>query len=250
MKNDQYFPHDATAGNNIKLMILIEAEGAKGYGVYWFLLEFLRQQTDYRGKLKMLDMLARRIKTTRVIVKRIITEYGLFVVEDGMFFSPGLTERMQPLEHKRATKSEQCRRAAGSKWLKINKTDDAGALQEEERKEEKRISSLNPSGNRAAEEENPLPGKEEEEEGGNTFTQMGIKPPPDYANNTTTHNLEGLMKSLDTLGVREPKEVEAILKLSDYGRLNGAVWKLLYHTKWGKIQQPGRFLIAGIRKGR
>lgn len=261
MKNDQYFPHDATAGNNIKLMILIESEGAKGYGVYWFLLEFLRQQTDYKGKLKMLDMLARRIKTTRIIVKRIITEYGLFVVEDGMFFSPGLTERMQPLEHKRATKSEQCRRAAGSKWLKISKTDDAGALQEEERKEEKRISSLNPSGTRAAEEENPLPGKEdgasplpspkerEKEDGGNAFTQMGIKPPPDYAGNTSTHNLEGLMKSLDTLGVCEPKEVEAILKLSDYGRLNGAVWKLLYHTKWGKIQQPGRFLIAGIRKG-
>ena len=250
MKNDQYFPHDATAGNNIKLMILIEAEGAKGYGVYWFLLEFLRQQTDYKGKLKMLDMLARRIKTTRAIVKRIITEYGLFVVEDGLFFSPGLTERMQPLEHKRATKSEQCRRAAGSKWLKISKTDDAGALQEEERKEEKRISSLNPS-----EEEKggasplPSPKEREKEDGGNAVARSETQKIPDYAGNTTTHNLEGLMKSLDTLGVREPKEVEAILKLSDYGRLNGPVWKLLYHTKWGKIQQPGRFLIAGIRKG-
>jgi len=241
-------------------MILIEAEGAKGYGVYWFLLEFLRQQTEYKGKLKMLDMLARRIKTTRAIVKRIITEYGLFVVEDGMFFSPGLTERMQPLEHKRATKSEQCRRAAGSKWLKISKTDDAGALQEEERKEEKRISSLNPSGTWAAEEEtslpekggaSPLPSPKErvKEDGGNTVARTENRKIPDYAGNTSTHNLEGLMKSLDTLGVREPKEIEAILKLSDYGRLNGAVWKLLYHTKWGKIQQPGRFLIAGIRKG-
>lgn len=57
------------------------------------------------------------------------------------------------------------------------------------------------------------------------------------------------MLSLDVLGVREPKEVNAILTLSDYGRLKGVIWQLLYYTKWGKMQQPGRFLIAGVKKG-
>ena len=252
MKNDQYFPHDATAGNNIKLMILIESEGARGYGVYWYLLEFLRQQTDYKGKLKMLDMLARRVKTTRAVVKRIIMDYALFAIEGELFYSPGLVERMQPLDHKRAAKSEQCRRAAGSKWLKMSKSSDADALQEEEKdKEEKRISSLNPS----QEETSPLPSpkEREKEEGGGRgnfpVVQTESKAPPEYAQNKATHNLEGLKRSLESLSIREPKEVNAILTLSDYGRLGGVIWQLLYHTKWGKIQQPGRFLIAGLRKG-
>lgn len=224
MKNDQYFPHDATAGNNIKLMMLIEAEGTRGYGVYWLLLEFLRQQTDYKGRLSMLDMLARRVKTTRAVLLRIINNYALFVVEGERFYSPGLDARMRPLESKRAAKSEQCRRAAGSKWLKTSETVDAGALQEEESKGEERNN---------------------EEEGG----KSSVKAPPEYANNKQTHNLEGLMQSLKALGIKDPKEVNAILALSDYGRLGHTVWGLLYHTKWGKIQQPGRFLIAAIRRG-
>ena len=248
MRNDQYFPHDATAGYNLKLMVLIEAEGARGYGVYWYLLEFLRQQANYKGQLKMLDMLARRIKTTRPVVNRIITEYTLFVVEDGLFYSPGLTERMQPLDHKRATKSEQCRRAAGSKWLRINKSTNAGALQEEERREKERISSLNPSKERSL---TPTlsPGEGDEEERGILMSkQEEAERIPDYAHNKATHNLEGLQRSLESLGIQEPREMKTILRLSDYGRLGGVVWKLLYHTKWGKIQQPGKFLIAGIRK--
>ncbi|NDV84912.1 Lin1244/Lin1753 domain-containing protein [Bacteroides sp. 51] len=250
MKNDQYFPHDATAGNNIKLMILIESEGARGYGVYWYLLEFLRQQAGYKGKLKMLDMLARRVKTTRAVVKRIITDYALFAIEGELFYSPGLVERMKPLDSKRAAKSEQCRRAAGSKWLRMSECADADALQEEEKdKEEKRISSLNPSKGKASPQ--PSPKEREEEGGGNSSvsTQTEIKTPPEYAHNKATHNLEGLMRSLDALGVRDAKEVNAILTLSDYGRLEGVIWQLLYHTKWGKIQQPGRFLIAGVKKG-
>ena len=234
MINDQYFPHDATAGNNIKLMILIESEGAKGYGVYWFLLEFLRQQAGYRGKLTMLDMLARRIKTTRAVVMRIITEYHLFVVEEGQFFSPGLVERMRPLDHKRATKSEQCRRAAGAKWLKTSKRVDAGALQEEERREEERT------------EENTSPSSPPGDEDGGNF--VSVVAPPEYALSKETHNYSGLMERLEQLKVSDPREVNAILQLSDYGRMETRIWKLLYHTVWTNIKTPGRYLIAALKK--
>ncbi|NDV83825.1 Lin1244/Lin1753 domain-containing protein [Bacteroides sp. 51] len=242
MKNDQYFPHDATAGNNIKLMILIETEGARGYGVYWFLLEFLRQQTDYKGKLSMLDMLARRVKTTRAVVRRIIMDYALFAIEGELFYSPGLVDRMQPLDSKRAAKSEQCRRAAGTKWLKTSKSTDADALQGEERKEEQRKEE-----NTTSPKPSPgtLPREGEKEEGGGNSS---VKAPPEYALNKQTHNLKGLMERLQQLKVNNPQEVNAILQLSDYGRMGTKVWSMLYHTEWNSIKAPGRFLIAGLRK--
>lgn len=238
MKNDQYFPHDATASNNIKLMLLISTEGAKGYGVYWLLLEFLRQQQGYIGKLNMLDMLARRVKTTRTIVQRIITDYALFVVKDECFYSPGLSERMRPLDDKRATKSEQCRRAASVKWLKDKESKDADALQGEERKEEERKEENIPS-------PQPSPPEREQEEGGG---DSSVKAPPEYALNKQTHNLEGLMERLRQLKVTNPQEVNAILQLSNYGRMGTKIWSMLYHTEWNTIKAPGRFLIAMLKK--
>lgn len=234
MKNDQYFPHDATAGNNLKLMALIQAEGVKGYGIYWLLLEFLRQQQDYRARLEMLEMLSRRARTNTTIMRRIITNYALFVVvNEEWFYSPGLCNRMQPLDDKRSTKSQQCRLAAKAKWLKDKGTTAAGALQEKESKE-KNILSLTLSGGEGEE-------KREEEE--------VFKTPPEYAFNKQTHNLDGLLEKLSKLQIKNIHDVNAILQLSDYGRLGHKIWGLLYHTQWEKIKAPGRFLIAGIRGG-
>ena len=39
---EAYLLHDANAGSNLKLMIMIQEEGMKGYGIYWTVLEFLR----------------------------------------------------------------------------------------------------------------------------------------------------------------------------------------------------------------
>ena len=32
---EAYLLHDANAGSNLKLMIMIQEEGMKGYGIYW-----------------------------------------------------------------------------------------------------------------------------------------------------------------------------------------------------------------------
>ena len=37
---EAYLLHDANAGSNLKLMIMIQEEGMKGYGIYWTVLEF------------------------------------------------------------------------------------------------------------------------------------------------------------------------------------------------------------------
>ena len=49
---DSYLLHDANAGNNFKIMMMIQKEGMKGYGIYWMLLEFLRLQNGYKASAK------------------------------------------------------------------------------------------------------------------------------------------------------------------------------------------------------
>ena len=51
---EAYLLHDANAGSNPKLMIMIQEEGMKGYGIYWTVLEFLRLQNEYKASLKVI----------------------------------------------------------------------------------------------------------------------------------------------------------------------------------------------------
>lgn len=90
----------------------------------------------------------------------------------------------------------------------------------------------------------PRDKKEENEEG--DF----LPKPPGYAFDTQTHNYTGLMDNLARLGVIDPKEVGAILALSDYGRKGTAVWRLLSETNWGKIAIRGKYIIAVLRRSR
>ena len=59
----------------------------------------------------------------------------------------------------------------------------------------------------------PPEGKEEERKEDSASLQI-----PGYAFNTMTHNYPGLKDTLQRLGINEVSEVNAILRLSDYGR--------------------------------
>lgn len=73
---------------------------------------------------------------------------------------------------------------------------------------------------------------------------------PGYAYNQATHNMNGLIESLERHKVTNPKERQTILKLSDYGRKGTQVWKLLSNTSWNKIGAPGKYIIAALAGGR
>ena len=124
MRRDQYIPHDVSARNNSKLMRLVEEEGAAGYGIYWGLLEYLRTQNQYIGSVKLLKVVARQLRTSPVRVKKIIQEYGLFVMDGEAFYSPGLCTRMQQLDSKRAAFDEYKRKKKEAKDLKTSGSDD------------------------------------------------------------------------------------------------------------------------------
>lgn len=85
-------------------------------------------------------------------------------------------------------------------------------------------------------------GKEKDEE------ELSLPIPPGYAFNTRTHNYTGLMESLGRLGVKDNKEIKAILAFSDYGRKGTAVWRLLSETNWSRISAKGKYIIAVLKK--
>ena len=75
-------------------------------------------------------------------------------------------------------------------------------------------------------------------------------PIPGYAFNTMTHNYPGLTDTLKRLGIIEAGEVNAILRLSDYGRKGTRVWQLIANTCWSDIGVKGRYLIAALNKAK
>jgi len=114
-----YFPHDSNAKDDPKCVLLIEQLGMEGYGIYWMLIETLREQPDYRYPLNLLPALARRYNTTAEKVKAVVCSYGLFQIENNeFFFSHSLIKRMEPLEAKRLIASKAGKASAEKR--KIN----------------------------------------------------------------------------------------------------------------------------------
>ena len=137
MKNDQYFPHEVSTRSNSQVINLIEAEGAAGYGFYWALLEYLRAQDHYTGDIRVIKSIARQMKIRIDKATRILNDYELFIVENTLFSSPMLIEKMLPLERKRAKvclKNDVSASEAPCNLLEINST----SFKEEKRIEEKR----------------------------------------------------------------------------------------------------------------
>lgn len=73
---------------------------------------------------------------------------------------------------------------------------------------------------------------------------------PEYARNPITHNVSGLLESLERYKVTAVEDKQAILKLSDYGRKGTHVWIVLSNTTWNKITAPGKYIIAALIKNR
>jgi hypothetical protein len=66
MKKDAYyFPHYSNARNDAKLIKLRRVLGIEGYGLYFMLLEVLREQTDFQFPLNGVTKISQGIKKTK-----------------------------------------------------------------------------------------------------------------------------------------------------------------------------------------
>jgi len=117
-KDAYYFPHDSNAKDDPKCVLLIEELQLEGYGIYWILIETLREQPDFKYPMKLIPALARRYFTSKEKMTAVIKGYGLFKIEgDEFFYSESLMRRMEIVNEKRekakiaGIKSGEARRA-------------------------------------------------------------------------------------------------------------------------------------------
>lgn len=117
MKDAYYFPHDSNAKDDPKCVLMIEQMGLEAYGIYWVLIETLREQPTYSYPLINLPALSRRYNTQLEKVKNVILNYGLFDMDRKDFFlSASLIRRMQHIDNKRKRLSEAGKYGNQIRW--------------------------------------------------------------------------------------------------------------------------------------
>lgn len=117
MKQGNYFPHFSNARNDRKIKRLRKDLQAEGYAIYFYLLEVLREQPEYKYPILDIDLLADDFDVSEIKIKQVLQAYDLFQIDiENNFFSAKFTENMQPY----LTKVAQ-RRIAGLRSAEIRK---------------------------------------------------------------------------------------------------------------------------------
>jgi len=115
MKEAFYFSHDSNSRHDPKIIKLRMKLGWQGYGIFWALIELLRDQKEYCMRLDY-ESIAYALQTDSEIVKSIINDFDLFELSDEFFYSKSLLERMKIKDER----SEKARESANKRWNKGN----------------------------------------------------------------------------------------------------------------------------------
>jgi hypothetical protein len=92
-----YFPHFCNARHDRKIRRLRKELGTEGYGIYFMLLETLREQQDLMYPLADLDLLAEEFGVSEAKVRVAVCNYQLFEIdEEEKFFSPKMLVYLEP----------------------------------------------------------------------------------------------------------------------------------------------------------
>lgn len=141
-KEAYYFSHDANARNDPKILAMKSEFGISGYGVYWTIVEMLREEEDYKLPMKdyIFNAIAMQVQCksyakddAKRFVLFCINECELFDTDDTHFWSNSLMKRME----KRSSISEKRSEAAKKRWNKASDSndsendDDANAMQKD-----------------------------------------------------------------------------------------------------------------------
>lgn len=120
-KEAYYFSHDSNARNDPKLLKLRVKYGMEGYGVYWCIIEMLRDQTDFKLPLDF-ESIAFGLNTKAELVENIIKSFDLFVIENERFYSESLIRRMNEKAEKSRKASESAKKRWGKRGQRPNET--------------------------------------------------------------------------------------------------------------------------------
>ena len=98
MKDAYYFSHDSNARNDQRLMKLRMKYGPEGYGIYFMIIEILRDTENYTLNINDVESICFDIRSENDKVLDVLKNYNLFQFEDDFFYSKSLSRRMEKLD--------------------------------------------------------------------------------------------------------------------------------------------------------
>lgn len=137
-KEGFYFPHFCNARHDRKIKRLRKELGVEGYGIYFMLLETLRDQHDLRYPLEDIDLLAEEFNVSEQKVRVTICNYSLFEIdEDQKFFSPKMLLYLEPYYRMKEQRREAGLKSAAKRKLNESLTTVQRPLDDRSTKERK-----------------------------------------------------------------------------------------------------------------
>jgi len=113
-KQSYYFSHDSNARNDVKIIKLRRQLGLEGYGLYWCLIEMLRDAPENKLPIDSIDDIGFSLNISKEKVETVINNYGLFSVDESDFFSQRLIRNMEQYNEVKGKLS-----AAGKKGMEV-----------------------------------------------------------------------------------------------------------------------------------
>lgn len=119
-----YIPHPSNYRHASGIVALRIEEGAAGYGIYWMIIELLRDAPSFKFSRNP-RALAFAINEADIdLVSRVIGNYGLFDFDDdGLLWSPWLLDAMGAYADRKTKLQEAGRRGAAKRWAAAHGTD-------------------------------------------------------------------------------------------------------------------------------
>lgn len=115
-KDAFYFSHDSNARNDLKIVRLRRKYGYEGYGLYWCLIEILRDTAEYKLPITDLEDIAFDLNVRHELLLSIVNDFKLFNIEDNYFCSNRLCYSMQQYNETKGRLSEAGKKGMAKRW--------------------------------------------------------------------------------------------------------------------------------------
>jgi hypothetical protein len=109
LKETYYFSHDSNAITDPKILNMRADYGLEGYGLFWCIIEMMRNEENYslvldKNTYRAIKSLTNTTIDVEKYLKDCIEDYKLFQEKENYFFSNSLMKRMEEREIKRQAK--------------------------------------------------------------------------------------------------------------------------------------------------
>jgi hypothetical protein len=185
LKDAYYFSHDSNARNDEKILAMRSVYGVEGYGMYFMIIEILREQTGYAIEVNkyvygsLAIQLQTSVKKVEKFINDCVNEFSLLTIKDNFLFSESLLRRMEIVDRV----SKQRKNASMTRWN--DKKDNANAMQMDSKCNANEMQML------SKEEEK----KEKEKKEKEIKTQNIIPPKPDWVSDYCKERNNGITAS-------------------------------------------------------